>query len=145
MSNVATSVYRTLSNTVKATQEELLWDLVFFIFAGHDTTSAVLVRALMELTRNPEYRTQVLSEIQEHIFEGCDVIASEIEQRLDTEKLEEMTFLKRFVKECLRINPPTFRSIGYSAVKEFTLSDGLVVPKDAMIEFNLTSAHWRPD
>ena len=78
------------------------------------------------------------------MFGGDDVNPFEIENRFDTEKLEDMVFLKRFVKECLRINPPTFRSIGYSAVQDFTLSDGLHVPKDTMIEFNLTGAHWRP-
>jgi cytochrome P450 len=56
-----------------------------------------------------------------------------------------MTFLSIFIKEVLRLNPPVFRSIGYSAVHDFTTSDGLFIPKDMVIEFNIAGVHANPN
>ena len=118
--------------------------MIFFIFAGHDTTSSCLCRCLFELTKHPEYRDQLREEVRQVLFGGGEIDTFLLEDKINPKTLEDMTFLKRIVKEALRINPPTSRSIGYSAVEDFTTSDGLFIPKDTMLEFNITAAHWDP-
>jgi cytochrome P450 len=134
------SVYSRVIKTAEATQKELLWDLVFYLFAGHDTSSSCFIRCIFELSRSEETREKLLKEIK--VLES---LGEDIESSITSENIEEMTFLNIMIKETLRINNPVIRSIGYSAVSDFTTSDGLFIPKDQVIEFNLTSVHHNPD
>jgi cytochrome P450 len=138
------SVYCKLVRIADATKEELLWDLIFYLFAGHDTSSSCFNRCVFELSRSEESRKGILKETEVHILNNGKESIEDFGSLITPERLEKMDYLNWFVKEALRINPPTMRSIGYSAVQDFTTSDGLKIYKDQMIEFNLSAAHHRP-
>ena len=45
----------------------------------------------------------------------------------------------------LRFCPPALRSLGYKAYEEIELSNGIKIPKDQIITFNLFGAHSNPN
>lgn len=70
-----------------------------FMFAGHDTTSIALTFILFLFAHHPEAQDRILEEIQ-------DVLSSKDKKTLSMSDLNDMKYLDRVIKECLRIYPP---------------------------------------
>jgi cytochrome P450 len=68
----------------EASHEEIFWDLCFFLFAGHDTTSSAFIRCIFEMTRFPEHKAKILSEVNTYVSGD----ASDFGSAINSEKLE---------------------------------------------------------
>jgi len=48
------------------------------------------------------------------------------------------------VKEILRVTPPASRSLGYIAMKDVVMKDGMIIKKGQIVVTNVLSAHFWP-
>lgn len=70
-----------------------------FTFEGHDTTAAAMVFTLLLTANNPEEQQLVFEEIEQFRKEKDG-------EELSISDFNDMKYLDRFIKECLRLYPP---------------------------------------
>lgn len=70
-----------------------------FTFEGHDTTAAGMVFTLLLIANNSEEQQLVFEEIEQFRKEKNG-------EELSISDFNDMKYLDRFIKECLRIYPP---------------------------------------
>lgn len=70
-----------------------------FTFEGHDTTAAGMVFTLLLIANNPDEQELLFEEIKQFRKEKDG-------EELSINDYNDMKYLDRFVKECLRIYPP---------------------------------------
>ncbi|MCP4439023.1 MAG: cytochrome P450 [Aureispira sp.] len=86
--------------------ENVRYQIVTFLAAGHETTSGLLSFAFYELLRNPEYLAKAKAEAAELLANGTDAISMKDLNKLD--------FLRKFLMETLRLYPPVFMFTVYA-------------------------------
>ncbi|RIA90939.1 cytochrome P450 [Glomus cerebriforme] len=101
--------------------------LCIFIFASVHTTSRGCTNAVIDLASRPEYM-QELYEEQLEIRKKADKNGI-----LPFESLKEMKNLDSFIRESLRLTGD-IAALPHLALKDFTFSNGLQVPKDRVID-----------
>ena len=111
------------------------------LFGGYETASRSLCGALYQIKKNPDYETRLKKEIHEVLLENDKYSIEDLDKILTLEKLDEMEFLSCFVKEVLRHDPPSARSLGYIAKSTFMLGD-IQVPKGQVLTINIYSSHY---
>ena len=87
----------TYSDGHPLSDHEITGMVIWFMFAGHHTSSNTTAWTLLEITRNPEYRQELLAEI-DALFDG--------ESELSLKGLRDIPLLEGFVRESLRLHPP---------------------------------------
>ena len=87
----------TYSDGRPLSDHEITGMVIWFMFAGHHTSSNTTAWTLLEITRNPEYRQELLAEI-DALFDG--------ESELSLKGLRDIPLLEGFVRESLRLHPP---------------------------------------
>ncbi|MEL4896373.1 cytochrome P450 [Crocosphaera sp. Alani8] len=110
-------------------KEEIKVQALLLLFAGHETTTSMLVSFCMALGKHPE----ILAKARE------EQMALGIERGLTLEKLKQMTYLEQIIKEVERLYPPVgggFRGV----VKPFVFN-GYYVPKDWIVTYRINSSH----
>jgi cytochrome P450 len=78
------SIYHQLLRQAKASEDDIYWDMCFFLFAGHDTTSFGLLKCIFELTKSPERKSKIFDEIKSHVSENFEDLGSV----LNSDKIE---------------------------------------------------------
>jgi len=104
---------------------EVIANIAELLLAGVDTTSNTLVWSIYELARNPELYRRLEAEIE-------GVVGREAPPTVKT--VHKMPFLKKCVKETLRIYPVTL-STARTMEKDIEL-DGFFLPKGTNVGFN---------
>ena len=97
--------------------DEIIDEIVTFLFGGFDTTSIALTYALYEIAKRPEVEAKILQEVAT-VLEGRDVVSYEEYGRL--------RYTQAVLRETLRMYPPvplTMRSLE----KAVRLDDGIVL------------------
>lgn len=97
--------------------DEIVDEIVTFLFGGFDTTSIALTYALYEIAKRPEVEAQILQEVAA-VLEGRDQVSYEEYGRL--------RYTQAVLRETLRMYPPvplTMRSID----KAVELDNGIVL------------------
>jgi cytochrome P450 family 4 len=107
-----------------------------FTFEGHDTTSAGLTFSFLLIALHPTIQTRVFEEIRE-IVGGRDLAD------LEPTDFNEMKYLDRVIKECLRIYPPV-PFISRELSEDLMTEKGLV-PKGAQIHLHIYDLHRDPE
>lgn len=100
-------------------------DVMSFMFGGHETNSWTLTSILLYLKWYPEWEQIIWSEINEVIFENGKYSEKDLWTWLTGDILENCFKTSCFIKEILRVAPPASRSLGYIAMRDFTMKDGL--------------------
>ncbi|KAJ1531362.1 hypothetical protein ONE63_000045 [Megalurothrips usitatus] len=101
-----------------------------FMFEGHDTTSVALGWALELLGRH--------AAVQDALAEELRAAGS------DWSAVSRLPFLDRVLKECLRLRP-SVPFISRYTDHDIVLSDGKVVPADAVVNILIYDLHRHPD
>ncbi|KAG2370310.1 cytochrome P450 sterol C22-desaturase [Suillus spraguei] len=96
-----------------------------FLFASQDAMSSGLIYGFQHLADNPE----ILAKIREEQYR---VRAGDVEKPITLEMLDQMPYLKAFVKESMRVKPPV-TMVPYKTTKAFPISDDYTVPANSMV------------
>jgi sterol 14-demethylase len=101
------------------TDHEITGMVIWFMFAGHHTSSNTTAWTLLEIARNPEYKERLFAEV-DALFAGAEP--------LTLRGLREIPLLDGFIRECLRLHPPlnaiTRRVMSDWHYKEFVVASG---------------------
>ena len=81
----------------KLTDHEITGMVIWFMFAGHHTSSNTTAWTLLEIARNPGYKQRLFAEV--------DALFGE-DQPLTFRGLREIRLLDGFIREALRLHPP---------------------------------------
>lgn len=110
----------TYSDGRKLTDHEITGMVIWFMFAGHHTSSNTTAWTLLEIARNPQYKERLFAEI-DALFAG--------EQALSLKGLRDIPLLEGFIRESLRLHPPlnviTRRVMSDWQYKTFTVRAGM--------------------
>ncbi|EGO02827.1 hypothetical protein SERLA73DRAFT_176236 [Serpula lacrymans var. lacrymans S7.3] len=96
-----------------------------FLFASQDAMSSGLIYGFQHLADHPD----ILAKIREEQYR---VRAGDVDKPLTLEMLDEMPYLKAFVKESMRVKPPV-TMVPYKATKAFPISADYTVPANSMV------------
>ncbi|KAK7678479.1 hypothetical protein QCA50_018539 [Cerrena zonata] len=110
----------------KLTDDNIRYNLLTFLVAGHETTSGTLTFALYHIVKNPE----VLRKLREEVDE---VLGDETITRNDLGRLK---YNQAVIRETLRLNPPaSFRTV--APLEDCVIGGGkYFVEKDVSIVIN---------
>ncbi|KAG8961157.1 RNA polymerase C-22 sterol desaturase [Tulasnella sp. 419] len=103
---------------------EIALVVLSFLFASQDAMSSGTIYLFQHLADNPDILAKVRAE--------HDRIRPDPSQPLTLEQLEEMTYVKAFVKESLRVKPPV-TMVPYKTIKPFPISPDYTVPANSMV------------
>ncbi|MCP4440004.1 MAG: cytochrome P450, partial [Aureispira sp.] len=103
--------------------ENIRYQIITFLIAGHETTSGLLSFAFYELLRNKTYLKKAKTEAEEFLKNGTD--------DLTIKDMGRLTFIRKFLMETLRLHPPVFGFAMY-ADKDMVV-DNYPVKKDQII------------
>lgn len=107
------------------TEEEVLANVLLFFIGGYETMSTHLTYASLLLSQHPDAQERLRDEIREAA--GGNGLPS-------FETVMKLPYLDAVAKEVLRIYPPINR-VDRIAEEDFTLENGIFVPKGAYIRF----------
>jgi sterol 14-demethylase len=79
------------------TDHEITGMVIWFMFAGHHTSSNTTAWTLLEIARHPHYKERLFEEV-DALFSGADP--------LSLRGLREIPLLDGFIREALRLHPP---------------------------------------
>ncbi|MDJ0661136.1 MAG: cytochrome P450 [Crocosphaera sp.] len=110
-------------------KEEIKVQALLLLFAGHETTTSMLVSFCMALAQHP------------HILEKAKAEQKglKINSHLTLEKLKQMTYLEQILKEVERLYPPV--GGGFRGVIKPFMFNGYYVPEDWIISYRINSSH----
>ena len=104
---------------------EMAISLLSFLFASQDAMSSGVVYAFQHLVDHPE----ILAKVRE---EQLRVRGDNLQRPLTLEMLDEMTYLRAFVKESLRAKPPVVL-VPYACTKTWKINEEYTVPKGTLL------------
>nr|WCC58137.1 cytochrome P450 [Pharsalia antennata] len=99
-----------------------------FMFEGHDTTSMAICFSLMLLANHKD--------IQELILQEINSVLPDSDVQPTYNDLQELKFMERCIKECLRIYP-SVPFIGRVLEEEVKTSSGFILPKGTMTQIHI--------
>uniref|UniRef100_A0A1S4JEV0 Uncharacterized protein n=1 Tax=Culex quinquefasciatus TaxID=7176 RepID=A0A1S4JEV0_CULQU len=117
------------------TDREILDHLLTIMGAGQDTSAYAVAYTLLLLAMNPNIQNKVVEEI-DSVFSS-----NSVEVTVDT--LQQLKYTEQVIKESLRLLPVA-PILGRETSKEIEL-DGVRIPPNQMIMYNLYALHRRPD
>ncbi|KAL2263955.1 hypothetical protein VTK26DRAFT_3949 [Humicola hyalothermophila] len=119
------------------TSKELAHIQLEISFAAIHTTTLTATHVFYNLAAYPEYIPELRDEIRTVLAEHGGVFSSSA--------LQAMKKLDSFLKETMRLNPPSVSSFQRKVRKTFTLSNGQVIPAGVVIEIPALSILTDPD
>ncbi|XP_022756692.1 cytochrome P450 71B26-like [Durio zibethinus] len=108
------------NTSLQITQDHIKGILMNILFAGVDTTSALVVWAMAELVRNPILMKKAQDEIRNCVAEKGRVSECDIHQ---------FQYLKMVIKETLRLHPPGALLLPRECISQFNINGYSVCPK----------------
>lgn len=108
----------------KLSEHEITGLVIWFMFAGHHTSSNTSAWTLVEIARHPQYQAELVAEIDRLFDDG---------QELSFNALREIPLLEGFIREALRLHPP-LNAISRRVLKPFEFKGFTVEPgKNVML------------
>lgn len=96
-----------------------------FLFASQDAMSSGLIYGFQHLSDHPDILAKVIEE-QDRVRAG------DPDRPITLETLDQMPYLRAFVRESMRIKPPV-TMVPYKATKAFPISEDYTVPAGSMV------------
>lgn len=115
--------------------ENIRYQVVTFLIAGHDTTANTLAWTLYELSRNPDVEAKVLQEIA-NVGIRHDAIPT-------TEQVSNLKYIHQVLKETLRRYPPV-RMLGKYCKKDCIVPGGYRIRAGTHVGIHLMAMHLNP-
>ncbi|MBW4526228.1 MAG: cytochrome P450 [Phormidium tanganyikae FI6-MK23] len=118
-------------NGDRLTSEEIRVQALLLLFAGHETTTAMLTWLVLELARHPEVLELARSE------------QKEFDRTITLDQLTKMPYLDQVLNEVERLHPPVaggFRGV----IKPFEFA-GYHVPQGWMAQYSILFTHRLPE
>lgn len=94
----------------RLSDHEITGMVIWFMFAGHHTSSNTSAWTLLEIARHPQYVDELTQEI-DRLYEH--------ESELSLHALREIALLEGFIREALRLHPP-LNAISRRVLRDFT-------------------------
>ncbi|KAI9255697.1 cytochrome P450 [Phascolomyces articulosus] len=116
--------------------ENIRYQVLTFLIAGHDTTANTLAWCLYELSRHPEIEQAMLQEIA-----NVGITHTEIPT---IEQIGQLKYMHQVIKETLRKYPPV-RSLTKYCSKDCIVYGGYRVPENTVCQVSTYSMHHNPD
>ncbi len=107
------------------TDDEMAMVVFSFLFASQDAMSSGLIYGFQHLADHPDIYKKVREEQDR-------VRGSNPDRPVTLEMLDEMPYLRAFVRESLRVKPPV-TMVPYKTTKAFPIADDYTVPSGSMI------------
>lgn len=120
-------------NGSSLTDEEIVGEVVTFMFAGHDTTASVISWTLYNLARFPEHQKKCLEEIEE-VFGNS--------HEIEWKQLGKLKYLLMCIKESCRLFAPV-PMISRTLDRTYEI-DGHLVPEGTWVMTNVYALHLNP-
>jgi len=117
------------------TEEQISYQGVIFLLAGHETTSNTLGSLCYNLVKNPEVYEKLKAEVEQ--------VLTEFEGQVDHETIADMPYLEGCIKETLRLCPPVIRTDRHCN-KEF-IYNGITIPAGTDVSITTIAVHLDPD
>ena len=131
------------------TDENIRYQLITFLVAGHETTSGLLSYALYYLSKNPEAEARLIEEVDR-------VLGRDYSYKPTFHDIDKLDYTLRVLKECLRLDPtaPAFQK---TALRDTTLGGKYAIAKGSPVLVLLPALHrntrywgasaeqWNPD
>ncbi|KAI8633278.1 cytochrome P450 [Xylariaceae sp. FL1651] len=118
-------------------RDELFGESENLIVAGADTTSTVVAAAIFYLVRNPDIQAKLAAEISS-TFSSYDEIKS-------SPSLYECKYLRAFVQEVLRMNPPAPADMSREVSKGGMFMDDQFIPEGMRVSTAAYCMHYNED
>ncbi|ORE13712.1 cytochrome P450 [Rhizopus microsporus] len=115
--------------------ENIRDQIVTFLIAGHETTSATLAFTFYEFARNPSVQQKVLQEIADAGITH-DKIPS-------PEQINKLRYLRQCMKETLRLYTPV-QVINKTCIKDCVVSGGYLIKGGTAVTVTSQAMHWNP-
>ncbi|KAI0757401.1 cytochrome P450 sterol C22-desaturase [Daedaleopsis nitida] len=96
-----------------------------FLFASQDAMSSGLIYGFQHLSEHPDIHAKIIAE-QDRVRGG------DSERPITLDMLDEMPYLRAFVRESMRVKPPV-TMVPYKTTKAFPISDDYTVPANSMV------------
>ena len=122
---IATMAEPSYKGRTDFSNREMAMVVFSFLFASQDAMSSGAIYGFQHLADHPEIMAKVREE-QERVRGG------DPERPLTLEMLDEMTYLRAFVRESMRVTPPV-TMVPYKTTKAFPISDDYTVPAGSMV------------
>ncbi|XP_074591944.1 cytochrome P450 71A1-like [Curcuma longa] len=119
------------------TEKNLKGVLMNIFIGGTDTSSAVVEWAMAELIRQPELMKRAQEEVRSCVGRS--------KGKVEESDLHQLYYLKRIVKETMRLHPPLPMLIHRETMHPVTLSDGYQIPPKTTIYVNAWAIGRDPD
>jgi cytochrome P450 len=119
----------------RVTDEAIASEVMTFLFAGYDTTSALLRWSCFYLSKHQDVQQLVYEEVM-RVWPDDGPI--------DPDKIRELTYLKNVLSEILRLRPPS-SSWTERTVMEDVEINGYVLPKGTNLGLGMQYAQLNPD
>lgn len=123
-------------NNLGLSDENIRDQVITFLIAGHETTSATLAFTIYELSQNKDIQRRVLQEIANAGITH-DVLPT-------SEQIGKLKYLRMVLKEVLRIYTPV-GTLNRQCIKDCILPGGYKMMKGSTTLVNLRSMHWNPE
>ncbi len=117
----------------KLDDENIRYQILTFLIAGHETTAGLLAFTLHELARNRELRARVRLEVDRVVGEGMPTM----------KQVLELDLVRRCQSEGLRLWP-TFPAVTRAAREDTVIGGRFEVPKGQRITLLLNALHRDP-
>lgn len=119
--------------------EEIIDDIISFLFAGTETTSNAIAAALFCLKKYPQKAQKLKEELLDNGF-SCDTFDPE---DYNVDSLHSCDYLNSFLKEVLRMHPPLISSISYRTTDDVKIC-GVSIPKNTSMRYHSAINHYDP-
>lgn len=97
----------------KLSEHEITGMVIWFMFAGHHTSSNTSAWTLVEIARHPQYLAELTAEV-DRLYEHS--------KELSLNALREIPLLEGFIREALRLHPP-LNAISRRVLQDFIYKD----------------------